>query len=79
MDMLTKIINEWDPTNLMSHAPDDEYELEIEKIRKALESTNNEFELAKTIMNIFLESSGEEFYKKTLEECVLVARRILAD
>lgn len=78
MDKLTKIINEWDPTNLMSHAPDDEYELEIEKIKKALESTDNELELAKSIMSIFLESSGEEFFKKTLDDCILVARKILA-
>ena len=77
MDKLTQIINEWDPTNLMAHAPDDEYDLEIEKIKKVLELTNDENEIAKSIMSIFIETCGEEFFKKTIEECTIVARKII--
>jgi Domain of unknown function (DUF1871). len=77
MDALTAIINEWDPTNLMSHAPDDEYELEIGMIREMLDKTDNENDLAEGILNIFLETCGNEFFKKTLEDCIMIANKIL--
>lgn len=78
MDTLTSIINEWDPTNLMKHAPDDEYELEIGMIREMLDKTDNEYDLAKGIQNIFLETCGKEFFKKSLEDCILIASKILS-
>ncbi len=42
MDKITKIINEWDPINLMYHAPDDEYCFEIELIKKELNKSYDE-------------------------------------
>jgi hypothetical protein len=79
MEKLTKIINEWDPVNLMVHAPYDEYEIEVEKVMKAAELTGDEFELAKTIMSIFLESFGGESFTKTMDECVCIARKVLKE
>lgn len=77
MDKLTIIINEWDPTNLMSHAPDDEYELEIGMIRQILDKIDNEYDLAKGIQNIFLETCGNEFFKKSLDDCLIIAKKIM--
>lgn len=79
MDKLTTIINNWDPTNLMSHAPDDEYDLEINMIAELLRKTNNENELAKGIQNIFLDACGEVFFKKDFEDCLDIARKILKE
>jgi len=77
MDKLTEIINNWDPTNLMAHAPDDEYELEVERINELLKKTDDEYELASGIQNIFLETCGQEFFTKEFTECLEVARKIL--
>jgi hypothetical protein len=79
MDKLTGIINEWDPLNLMAHAPADEYELEVKMIKQLLNEVREELELAKGIRSIFLQTSGNEFFKKDLEECLAVARKILEE
>ncbi len=77
MDKLTWIINSWDPTNLMSHAPAEEYNLEIQMIADLLKKTNDENELAKGIQDIFLNTCGEVFFKKSFEECLDIAKNIL--
>jgi hypothetical protein len=77
MDKLTKIINEWDPTHLLSHAPDDEYNLEIQMIEEVLKKTNNENELAKKIHDIFLDTCGKVFFEQSFEDCLDVAKTIL--
>ncbi|MED4781964.1 DUF1871 family protein [Brevibacillus choshinensis] len=77
MDKLTELINSWDPTNLMSHAPDDEYELEVQMIKQLLITTLDDNDLAKGIQNIFLETCGSVFFKKNYEECLVVAKKIL--
>ena len=77
MDKLTWIINSWDPTNLMSHAPAEEYNLEIQMIADLLKRTNDENELAKGIQDIFLNTCGKVFFKKTFKECLDVAKNIL--
>ena len=71
------IINEWDPVDLLYHAPDDEYRFEIEDIERLLESIQNHSELALEIQNIFLKSFGDDFLKNTPFECADVARKIL--
>jgi hypothetical protein len=79
LNKLTEIINAWDPTNLMSHAPDDEYNLEIKMIGELLKTTSSEKELAKGIQKIFLETCGDEFFKEAFEECITIARKILKE
>ena len=79
MHKLTEIINAWDPTNLMLHAPDDEYNLEIKMIGELLKTTSSEEELAEGIQSIFLETCGDEFFKKNFEECITIARKILKE
>lgn len=77
MDKLSLIINRWDPANLMTHAPDDEYELEIKMIKEILKKTENEHELAKGIQEVFLETVGETFFKKSFEQCFEISKEII--
>lgn len=77
VDKLTELINRWDPTKVMSHAPDDEYELEIGMIKQLLEKTEDPRELANGIQNIFLETCGVEFFHKSFEECLEISKEII--
>lgn len=61
----------------MSHAPDDEYELEIEKIRDLLNTVKTASGLAIEIHRIFLDTCGEEFFKKTYQDCFIIAKKII--
>lgn len=72
------IINDWDPLNLLSHAPDDEYNTEIKEIEKLLETTKNCTDLAEGIYSIFIRFFGENSFKKSKPECILIAQRILS-
>jgi hypothetical protein len=71
-----KIITEWDPQNLMSHAPDDEYEYEAQLIEDSLSGISDENDLAEYIRSVFVSQFDNDF-KKTNEECLLIARKIL--
>ena len=52
---IKKVINEWDPINLLYISPEDEYETEIREIRnKALISDINTKKLSLEIKNIFI-------------------------
>ena len=76
---IKKIINEWDPINLLYISPEDEYETEIREIRnKALISDINTKKLLLEIKNIFkdyffddynsIEEIEYEISSKILEE-----------
>lgn len=78
LDWLSIILNEWDAIDLMSHAPDDEYNLEVKKIRTLLQKTSDVKELAKGIQEIFLDTCGSDVFKKTYEDCLPIAKKILA-
>jgi len=77
INALITIINEWDPADLLFHAPDDEYLFEIEKIKDFLMSTRNHCELTLKIQNIFKKSRGNNFLKNSQIECAEVAQKIL--
>ena len=72
------IIDEWDPIDLLSHAPSDEYHSEIEEVERLLKSTKNVTELAISIYNVFLESFDADIFQKTQSECILIAQKILS-
>ena len=78
MNFVTRIINEWDPINLLCHAPKDEYNSEIEEIRYLLSMTDNSSELAEGIFDVFSKSFGDETFNKTKEECKLIAQKLLS-
>ncbi|MFZ5596787.1 MAG: DUF1871 family protein [Bacillota bacterium] len=75
--LITKIINEWDPVDLLSHAPSDEYEVEIKYVANLLKETSNASELAKGILEIFCRRFGEDVFTKDYEECLKIANKLL--
>ncbi|EJO5347961.1 DUF1871 family protein [Clostridium botulinum] len=77
MIKVQNIINEWDPIGLMKHAPDDEYEAEIIQIVDMIPNADTVEELAKIIRDIFVQAFGDDMFHKTIEECNIVARRIM--
>lgn len=78
MDFVKKIINEWDPIDLLFHAPDDEYHSEIEEIQYLLSITDDSNELAKGIFNVFVASFGQDTFNKSKAECKLIAQALLS-
>ena len=78
MDFVKRIIDEWDPIDLLSHAPDDEYHSEIEEIGYLLHMTDDSVELAEGIFNVFVESFGNDTFNKSKEECEHIAQILLS-
>ena len=58
MDYIKKIIDNWDPIDLLFHAPDDEYDSEIQQIYHLLCMTDDSADLAEGIFKIFVDAFG---------------------
>ena len=76
MDRITKVINDWDPQNLLSHAPEDEYSEEIELIKGFLKQSNDAHQVASKIKSVFSSMFGSSF-KESYEDCLTIANKIL--
>lgn len=78
IDIIRKQIDMWDPIDLFDlHCPPDEYESEIEEIFKI--ASNKELDsniLGKIIFDVFKEAFASAF-ERTIEECILIAEKIL--
>lgn len=77
MDHVKRIIDQWDPVDLLSHAPDDEYDEEIELIQLLSGKFNDSETLGKGIYDVFVRSFGRETFDKSEEECDIIAEAIL--
>ena len=77
MSIVKNVIDEWDPIELLSFAPKDEYSIEIDMIEAALKSCDEENVLGERIFNIFTRTFDMSF-SKSLEECKVIAHKILA-
>lgn len=75
-DKVKSVVDEWDPINLLHHAPDDEYDLEIDKIVELLPTANSINDLACIIQNVFTECFGPTF-KRNYEECFSIASKLI--
>lgn len=78
MNFVKRVIDDWDPIDLLFHAPDDEYHSEIEEIRLLLSVTDDSAELAEGIHNVFEESFGKETFIKSMDECKQIAQILLS-
>lgn len=77
-DVLRVVINEWDPIDLLSIAPEDEYDPEINEILKIVTGIEVDTEqLATILQKVFIQYFNEELFDKGLSECELIANRIL--
>lgn len=73
-----EIINKWDPIDLLSHAPDDEYHSEISEISELLKKSTDLELIADGIYSVFNKSFRGEF-SKTKDECRKIAKLILIE
>lgn len=72
-------VDEWDPIELLPFAPPDEYDFETEKIYNYVKRKNTvgyQY-LAEIVYRVFQESFGEDVFDKTMEDCRIVANKIL--
>ena len=74
---IKKIIDEWDPVNLLSHAPQNEYHTEIDEIEKFLKGKKSCDELAEEIYAVFMASFGDGVFKNTKNDCLEIAEKII--
>lgn len=72
-DLVREVINSWNPYGLLPHAPDDEFESEIEKVTDSLKEAKTVEDLAGSIQLIFERSFGDPF---KYESCLKVAAQI---
>lgn len=81
MKKIMEIINGWDPIGFFPMAPKDEYANEVKKIYDYM-CINQNFKVdnvAKKINEIFLEAFGADVYDENIEQCMLVAKKILKE
>lgn len=79
MERITQIINDWDPIGFFPMVLKDEYINEIKKISEFVCSNHNlqVQPLAQAINKIFIETFGTDVYNEDLEQCTVIAKRIL--
>lgn len=75
---LQSIINKWNLIQLFPYCPQDEYSIEIKKIKLRLEQCReiDETKLGNIIYDVFVECFGSTF-KKGIEECINIAKQII--
>lgn len=72
------VVNSWDPADLLCHAPEDEYQPEIDEIQRLLDATDDETVLASGIFDVFVKYFGEGTCNLSKDDCKLMAQQILA-
>lgn len=73
---IVSIINSWDPIGLMTHAPDDEYNPEVDEILGLVVTAQDDDSLAQGIFQVFVRQFGDDTFHGSMEDCVRVARDI---
>jgi hypothetical protein len=75
--VVKRIINEWDPYDLIScGAPDDEYENEIKVICFKIEGKNSIKDVAHVIFDVFTKAFGDDITCFSIENCMDIAKKI---
>lgn len=70
------IVDCWDPIDLLSHAPGDEYDSEIAAIYQLMDTVTDSLELGKEIYTIFARSFGESVFQESFDSCIIIAQFI---
>jgi hypothetical protein len=72
-----KIINEWDPIDLLPIFPLDEYRDEILEIIELLKKARDINVVSMGIKKILSENFGDDVFRKTYEECLEIGRQLI--
>jgi hypothetical protein len=80
-DNIKVIIDTWDPIMLLGCCPDDEYAPEIRRIKSFVDTTSEITPgiLAHEIKKIFIKYFSTSTFRKSYEECLVIAEKILKD
>ena len=73
-EIVKKEINKWDPLDLLSHTPTDEYDIErreiLLKFQRSIEQNGM------IIYEVFSEAFGITF-TKSIDECICIAKKMM--
>lgn len=76
--IILKIVNNWDPVNLLcSGCPNDEYFFEVKQISELVSKGITEENLAAEINNIFLKAFGKDDFLVNESQCYDIAVEII--
>ena len=78
-ETIKKIIDQWDPIDLLYFAPKNEYDFEIRRILSSISYDDTIETLGNLIYEVFIDSFGNISFSKSLEECKMIAKRILEE
>ncbi len=70
-------IDNWDPIELLSFCPDDEYDREINDLVRLYNNCDTVDTLTDKINDVFLKWFGDDVYTEDKEKCSDVARYII--
>lgn len=78
-EIITSIINEWDPVGIKAITPDDEYDFESGVIESAIAKNADITEkgLAEVIKSVFVENFGEDVFTANKKDVEKIASKIL--
>ncbi len=78
IDIVSEIINDWDPIELFPYAPSDEYSCEVALINDFLDKFEHgvKLDLGYEIFQVFTKSFGDVF-ERDQDECNAIADKII--
>ncbi len=75
-EIVKTIIDDWDPIDLLSFAPKDEYDPISQTISKMVSKNDTVESIANIVYRVSLESFGEITFEKSKDDCMEVAKNI---
>lgn len=78
-ETIKKIIDKWDPIDLLYFTPKDEYDFEIKRILSSISHDATIETLGSFVYKVFIDSFGEITFQKSLEDCKAIAKNILEE
>lgn len=80
-ESVKRIIDKWDPIDLLPYAPHDEYEIEARLVFAEMLTPQgcqvDPERLATRIREIFIRQFGDTVFKASHEECLVIAKEII--
>ncbi len=78
MNLIKKVIDDWDPIEKNQGNSNNEYGIEINKIEQLLNSTTDLIKLSEGIYEVFIRAFVKDTFKKSKSECKEIAQILLS-